>query len=270
MFLPLLGLLALSALPNASTDDPLKEGYHDMYNLQFDQAHQVFHQWESSHPDDPMGPVSDAAAYLFFEFDRLKILRADFFADNHNFFSPKAIKPDPRVKQAFEADLAKAKRLSDNILQRQPENETALLATVLRLALHADYAALIDKQYWQSLNEIEQARNKAEVLLAKYPDCYDADLAIGVENYLLSQRAAPVRWFLHLTGAQTDKQTGIEKLRLVAEKGHYLKPYAKVLLAIAALRDNKKQEARELISELARQFPQNDLFQQELKRLAET
>jgi hypothetical protein len=270
VFLPVLGLLALSALPNASVDDPLDEGYRDMYNLRFDQAHRIFQQWERSHPDDPIGPVSDAAAYLFFEFDRLKILRADFFTEDHNFFNRKVLKPDPKVKQAFDADLARAKHLADGTLQRHPENETALLATVLRLALHADYEALIEKQYWQSLNEIKQARNEAEVLLAKYPDCYDANLAVGVENYLLSQKAAPVRWFLHLAGAQTDKQTGIEKLRLVAEKGHYLKPYAKVLLAIAALRDNNKGEARQLISELARQFPENDLFRQELEKLAAT
>jgi hypothetical protein len=71
-----------------------------------------------------------------------------------------------------------------------------------------------------------------------------------------------------MTGAQTDKQTGLDRLRLVADKGHYLKPYAKVLLAIAALRDDRKQDAKELIAYLAREFPRNDLFRDELKKLA--
>ena len=98
--------------------------------------------------------------------------------------------------------------------------------------------------------------------------CYDADLAIGFENYLLSFKAAPVRWFLNLAGAETDREKGIAELRLVAEKGHYLKPYAKILLAIAAIRRGDKQEARMLLESLAREFPANDLFQTELKRLS--
>ena len=257
MTLAILGLLLLSANP-----DLLDQGYHEMYNLQFDAAHKTFHRFEAAHPDDPLGPVSDAAAYLFYEFDRLQILRSDFFTSDSKFLNGKALKPDPAVKQRFEADLDKTKQLA------KPDNERGMFATVLRLALQADYDALIDKRYGQSLTEIKSARNEATKLLAKYPHCYDANLAPGVENYLLSQKSAPIRWLLSLTGAQTDKQKGIQDLKLVAEKGNYLKPYAKVLLAIAALRDHDKPRAKQLLTELARQFPQNDLFQKELKHLS--
>ncbi len=130
----------------------------------------------------------------------------------------------------------------------------------MRIALHADYEGLIEKQYWQSLREIKEARTDADELLVKYPDCYDAYLAVGVENYLLSQKRAPVRWFLKLAGAETDKQAGIAALRVVADKGHYFRAYAKVLLAIAALRDDNKAEAKRIVSELAQEFPDNDLF----------
>ena len=44
-----------------------------MYNLQFDRAHQDFDTWERLHPDDPLGPVSQAAGYLFAEFARFKV-----------------------------------------------------------------------------------------------------------------------------------------------------------------------------------------------------
>jgi hypothetical protein len=57
-------------------------------------------------------------------------------------------------------------------------------------------------------------------------------------------------------------------LKMVADKGRYLKPYAKILLAIVALRHNKKQDARSYLAELSEEFPQNDLFRQELKRLS--
>jgi hypothetical protein len=215
-----------------------------------------------------MGPVSDAAAYLFFAFDRLKILRSDFFTEDGNFTESKQLKLDPQVKQHFEADLNRSKQLADAVLSKSPGDTNALLASVLRIALQADFEALIEKRNRQALNDIKEATREARKLLAVCPECHDANLAIGVENYLLSQKSAPIRWFLRLTGAEADKSVGIDKLRIVAQKGAYLKPYARVLLAIAYLRDGDKPEARQLLTELARDFPQNDLFKSELKKLS--
>jgi hypothetical protein len=239
-----------------------------MYNLQFEAAHNVFHRFEEQHPSDPMGPVSDAAAYLFFAFDRLKILRSDFFRKDGNFTERKKLTLDAKVKRDFEADLDRSKQLADSILQKSPDDTTALLATVTRIALHADFEALIDKQNMQALREIKEAQREADKLLAICSDCYDADLAIGVENYLLSQKSAPERWLLRLTGAQTDKEVGMQKLRSVAWRGHYFRAYAKVLLAIADLRDGNKAEAKQLIAGLAQEFPKNDLFKDELRKLS--
>ncbi len=260
-------LTAAARVPDAN--DTLAQGYSDMYDLRFDSAHKTFQKYELANPADPMGPVSDAAAYLFFEFERLKVLRSEFFADNTSFFGAKRLKADPQIKIAFEAALERSKQLSDAMLLKQPNARSALLANVVRVALHADYLALIEKDNWQALTEIKQSRMMADALTQKYPDCYDAYLAMGVENYLLSQKMAAVRMFLRMTGAKTDKQEGLTKLRIVADKGQYLKPYAKILLAIAALRDENRKEAVTLLKQLSVQFPQNDLFQDEIRKLCE-
>src|SRR5579875_3686315 len=246
----------------------LDQGYQEMYNLQFAAAHRTFAQFERVRPQDPMGPVSDAAAYLFAEFDRLRILRSDFLSNDDAMFHGRRLRADPAIARRFDEDLQRSKELADEALARDPGDTAAMLATVFRVALRADYDALIARQYWKSLGEIKDAQREASALLKRDPGCYDADLAIGFENYLLSFKAAPVRWFLNLAGAETDREKGIAELRLVAEKGHYLKPYAKILLAIAAIRRGDKQEARALLESLARDFPENDLFQTELKRLS--
>jgi hypothetical protein len=126
---------------------------------------------------------------------------------------------------------------------------------------------MIEKENWQALNEIKDARTRAEALVAKDPKLKDGYLSVGVENYLLSQKGAPVRIFLRLTGAQTDKEVGLEKLRIVADQGHYFKPYAKILLAIAAVRDHDRAAAGKLMADLAREFPGNSLFKDEVKKL---
>jgi len=251
-----------------AADVTLEAGYQDMYNLRFDSAHAAFQNYERAHPEDPMGPVSDGAAYLFFEFERLNVLRSDFLTRDKGFLSPRRLNADPTVKRDFEAALARSQALSEALLKKQPDARNALLANVLRIALHADYLAAIEKENWQALTEIKQSRTLADALVKRYPDCYDAFLAMGVENYLLSQKMAPVRLFLRMSGAQTDKQEGIVKLRIVAEKGQYLRPYAKILLAVAALRDGNRQEAIDLLKQLAVQFPGNGLFQDEIKKLS--
>jgi hypothetical protein len=88
-----------------------------------------------------------------------------------------------------------------------------------------------------------------------------------VENYLFSLKAAPVRWMLQLGGAQTDRDKGVDDLRLTAEHGSYLSPYARLLLAVAALRSKDLPRARDLLASLSREFPHNRLYAQELAQL---
>ena len=259
--------IAGPAAPAAPQGTLLDEGYRQMYNLEFGNAHETFDRWERTHPEDPMGPVSNAAAYLFSEFDRLRILESELFSDNQSFFGMQKVSADAGVKQRFEQALIKTQQLVNRALQKSPQDGNALFADVLRLGLHADYLALIEKKYVSSLSEMKNGRTLAERLIVQHPDFYDAHLAIGVENYLLSQKPAPVRWLLRAGGAQTDKDRGIQKLRITAEKGRYLMPYARLLLAVAALRDKDTLGARQRLEWLAHEFPRNRLYQEELARL---
>ena len=267
-------LLCLAVLPcfAADTITPatatlLDAGYHHMYNLQFDQAHQDFRSWQQEHPEDPLGAVSDAGAYLFSEFDRLHILESELFVDDQKYESRSRLMPDADLKRAFELQLAKARVLAQKALARDPNDVNALFANVLAYGLEGDYLALIEKRDYQALKLIKEGRATAQQLLAANPACYDAYLAVGVENYLLSLKPAPVRWLLRASGAQTDKSVGIENLRVTADKGHYLLPYARLLLAVAALRDKDRARARGLLQNLVEDFPQNHLYRSELAKL---
>jgi hypothetical protein len=242
----------------------LETGYAQMYNLQFDDAHRTFRQWENAHPGDPLGPASDAAAYLFSEFDRLHILQSEFFAEDQNFLKMSKLTPDPSVKAGFEAALRSTQQLTATVDNGNPN---AVLAEVLQHGLHSDYLALIEKRYVAALGETKQARTAAERVLSSDPNYYDANLAVGIENYMLSLKPAIIRVFLRATGSETDKQAGIDKLRLTAAKGHYFAPFAKLLLAVAALRDKNTSAAREQLSWLSAHYPENRLFRAELAKV---
>ncbi len=260
----------LFAPPPAITGTPaplLDQGYSQMYDLRFLEAHQTFGECERLNPEDPLGPVSDAAAYLFAEFDRLHILQSEFFLHDDGFRNARKLTADPEIKRKFEARLEKSRQLAERTLARNPQDQNAIFAAVLRMGLHSDYLALVEKRYVASFSEMKSGRILASKLLATNPQFYDAYVAIGVENYLLSLKPAPVRWLLRIGGAQIDRAEGLRKLRLTAERGHYLRPFAKLLLAVAALRDGDRRRAREILQGLSVEFPQNDLYRQELARL---
>ena len=265
--------LALAQVPLTPVENalsfsvPLDLGYRQMYNLQFEDAHQIFQAYEQMYPEDPMGPTSQAAAYLFSEFDRLGVLQSELFVNDEMFERRSKPAPNPTVRAAFKQAIDKSNLRADAALARSPNHRDALLAKVLNLGLESDYLAMVEKRNMAAVNTSKKASELADRLLRSAPDCYDAYLAIGVENYLLGLKPAPVRWFLRLYGARTNKQEGIRKLELTAEKGHYLLPYARLMLAVAALRDNDHNRARELLANLAQEFPNNTLYRKELAKL---
>jgi hypothetical protein len=258
----------LSATDEFRAQEPvLYTGYQQMYNLDFVAAHATFHLYQQRHPDDPLGYVSDAAADLFSEFDRLHVLESDLFTDDRKFEQRGKLAPDPALKADFDRELAKGAELVTKALSHNPDDRNALFSQVLANGLRGDYAALIEKRNLVSLGYMKTSRGAAQKLLQVDPTCYDAYLAIGAENYLLGINAAPVRWVLRLTGAQTDKEQGLQRLHLAADKGYYLAPFARLLLAVAALRAKDRATARMLLAGLSVEFPHNQLYAKELARI---
>jgi len=252
-------------IPASSTG--LDRGYFDMYDVHFGDAHKVFEQILLQHPDDALAAASDAAAYLFGEFDRLHIIDVELFADQNKFDSRGRLNPDPGVRKSFDDRCAQANRLADALLQRNARDATALYVKTLIAGMQSDYALMIDKRDITALNLSKQASGYSRAALQVQPHMFDAYLASGVENYMLSLKAAPVRWLLSITGAGTNKAEGIRLLTLTANQGHYLAPFARMMLSVAALRENHPQVARALLIALAREYPDNTLYQRQLDRI---
>jgi hypothetical protein len=250
-----------------ATTTELDQGYNNLYNANFAAAHISFHNWMQAHPEDPLGPVSDAAAFLFDEFNRLGVLDIELFADDDRFTSRKRPTPNPEMRTRFDRRTQQADSLADTILKTTPNNAQALFAKTLVCGLRSDYAALIDKSQLTALRLSKQGTALAAQTLQANPLLYDAHLASGIENYMLSLKPAPVRFIVRMSGASTDKAKGISEVSITAERGHYLAPFAQLMLAVAELRDGNKTEAKAILADLAQKFPQNPLYARQLNRI---
>jgi hypothetical protein len=256
-----------AAPPDTTASTALDHGFTGLYNLDFTGAQKDFSSWQAQHPDDPVGPVSEAAGLLFSEFNRLGVLEGQFYENDESFLARSKLSPDPVLHKRFQAVLERAQLLAHNRLAKDSKDRDALFALTLASGLQADYAALIEKKNLASLHFAKEASAWAQQLLAICNDCSDALVATGFSKYIVGSMNAPVRWLLRIGGLPGDKQAGIADLQMTAQHGHYLAPFARILLAIAYVRDKNKTRALELLTALRSQFPGNTLFPREIARL---
>src|SRR5271154_7172790 len=260
-------LVSVRAFGAPLTGTPLNDGYYALYNLDFDAAHAHFGQWITAHPEDCLGPASDAAAYQFTEFNILGVLDIELFADDNRFTSRTRPAVDPALKQGFNNSIDQSNRLADAALQHNPNDSNALYCKAVTSGMQADWASLIDRHEYGAYKFSELGSKYAKEALAIDPTLYDANLATGIENYMLSLKAAPIRWILGLAGAGTNKAEGVRLITLTAEHGHYLAPFARLMLAVGELRDGRTQQGKEILVNLSKEFPQNTLYQRQIARL---
>jgi hypothetical protein len=245
----------------------LEAGFHLLYELKPEEARAHFQAWEKSHPDDPLGSAAEAAAYLFEECYRQGVLTSEFFLKDERFEGKVALKPLPELRAAFFAADRKAQELAQLKLKMDPNDPNALFSMTLSLGMQADYASLIDKHQKDSLKMIGEADKYAKRLLMIAPEGTDAYLTLGTANYIIGSLSGFKRFVLGMAGIHGDKKLGIQQLEMAAASGHYLRPFAKIMLALAALREKKPDVARVQLKELVLEFPENPLFASELAKL---
>jgi hypothetical protein len=106
----------------------------------------------------------------------------------------------------------------------------------------------------------ERSQKYADCLLANYPDVTDAYIALGIANYVIGSQSAGSRFALWFDGIHGNKRLGMEQVARAAENGRYLRPFARIILALAACRENQAALARKLSRELSEQYPDSELF----------
>ena len=245
----------------------LDAGFHLLYELKLEEARNQFEAWQKSHPEDPLGSAAEAASYLFEECYRQGVLSSEFFLDNKRFLGKIPLKPDPRLRAAFFGAVKQAQDLAQFRLKTTPDDANALFAMTLSLGMQTDYASLIDQHQLDSLKMIREADKYAKKLLVVAPDASDAYLGLGTANYVIGSLSGLKRLFVGLAGIHGDKKVGIQQLEIAADHGHYLRPFAKILLALVGLREKKTEVARAQLKELVAEFPDNPLFASELAKV---
>ncbi len=249
--------------PAFTTVPELSAGFDLLYRQRFAEAREAFASWESRNPQEPFGQVAIAAAYLFEELSRQGVLTSDFFLNEKKFLHGIEGSPDSERMSHFRDAIARACELARERQKTNPKDGEALLALTLAAGMESDAESILQKRHLAGLKSMKKANGYAKELLAQYPDATDAYVATGIANYVIGSQSGSTRFALWFGGIHGDKKLGMEQVARTVEDGRYLRPFAKIILALAARREKQDTLAQRLFGELTKQYPDNEQFASE-------
>jgi hypothetical protein len=249
--------------PAFTTVPELSAGFDLLYQQRFAEARKAFASWESRNPEEPFGEVAVAASYLFEELYLQDVLTSNFFLDQKKFLHGIEGKPDSERMRHFREALAQAQQLARDRQKTSPNDGEALFALTLAAGMESDALSILEKKHLEGLKRMKEANKYAKELLAQHPDATDAYIAPGIANYIIGSQSAGTRFTLWFGGIHGDKKLGMEQVARTVENGRYLRPFAKIILALAARREKQDALAQRLFHELSEQYPNNKLFASE-------
>ena len=241
-------------------DPLLKQGFDLLYIQKFPEGRDKFKEWIAQHPDEPFGPTALAASYLFEEFYRQGVLTSEFFTNDKRFLRGIEGRANPERVRNFDDAVNQSRRLASAKMAKDPKDPSALFALTLDAGMESDANSILLKKPLDSLKYLKEANSMASQLLAIKPDATDAYVALGSANFIIGSLSGGARFMLWFGGIHGDKNLGIEQVKKSADDGLYLKPFAKILLALAARREKKEDMAKLYLKQLTDDYPASPAF----------
>lgn len=258
--------LAMAGQERAIHTNPLnrepevRAAYDRFYTLDYDGALRRFEAVEEAHPDDPMAADYVLETVLFHELYNLDLLDTTLYAHDgfltgrHQVTEDKAFTAHLQDLSDHAIDLAEAR------LKQNPKDVDALYARGWAKSLRATYMGLVQRSFLPALRMALSARDDNDKVLDLDPDYVDAELVVGVHQYVVGSLPLPFKLMAGLAGIHGNKEKGIALLRDCGERGVTTSVEARTALALFLRREAKYEQAAEVNDSLKRQYPHNFLF----------
>src|SRR5713101_3046517 len=243
----------------ADFDTLTHSGFDHYYRLEYDQAIRDFEKAWETRPDDPKALNHLLEAKLFQELYRYNALDTRLYT-KQRFLTSKHVPIDPEVKKRLLELVQQALLASDKRLRSDPKDVQALYSRGVTEGLYSTYLAVAEHLFWQALRQARAARSDHEEVLKLQPGFADAKTLVGAHEYVVGSLSAPVKVMVGIVGIRGDKNKGLRMLAEASKDAAESGTDAKVSLALFLRREERYQEALEVVRSLAHVRPHNFLF----------
>ncbi len=241
-------------------DPVVRAAYERFYTLDYDGAERTFGQVEAAHPESPLAADYVLETVLFHELYNLDLLDTTLYAHDGFLTGKHQVTEDKAFTERLNSLADKAMSLAEVRLKADPKNVDALYARGWAKSLRATYLGLVQRSFLPALRLALQARGDNDRVLELDPNYVDAELVVGVHQYVVGSLPGPIKLVAGLAGIHGSKEKGLTLLRDDAVHGVTTSVEARTALSLFLRREAKYDEAIHWNETQKREYPKNFLF----------
>src|ERR1044072_7912429 len=239
----------------AQLDTLRAEGYEALYNLDYEGARRRFHRMVELAPEDPAGAQCLATSLWSQQLNESYQLKSTLYSSTDI-----KEKTDRRQTDEFRKWIRQAKTLSEARLKKEPHNVDALYYLGAAEGLEAAYTAQVEQKYVAALRAGNSAVDHHREVMKLSPDYHDAEVTIGLHNYVVGSLSLPLKMIAGTMGVRGSKKRGLETLERVTVEGKWARDLARILLIDLYKREKRYDDAVKMARQLSEKYPRNYLY----------
>lgn len=249
-------------IDRARFDRARTEGFEALYNLDYETARARFKELAKAFPDHPAGSQFLAASLWLETLNASRRLQSGLY-NNESFYAKTEDKVDPKIVAQFKEWTRTSKLLAEARLKKNPKDAEALYFLGATQGLKAAFAGAVERSFVSALRSGSDAVDRHRETIKLDPNYHDAELTIGMQDYIVGGLALPYKILAGMTGTRGSKKRGLATLERVMREGQWAKDDARVMLIPLYKREGRYADAAALARELAAKYPKNYLFKLE-------
>jgi predicted Zn-dependent protease len=263
----LLGVINLSAqqtpwltdVERARFEELRRSGLDALYNIDYDKANRDFNEIVKLYPNHPGGYQLLAARLWIKTLYESRRLQVSLYS-SQSFYTNGDDKVDPKIVTEFRNLTREAKRLAEAKLKQEPKNIEALDFLANTEGLKASFEEAVERRHFAALRDGNDAVEHHREVLKLDPKYIDANITIGLYEYVVGSLPLPVKILAGATGYRGSKKKGLALLEQVAKEGRWSQDDAKSVLILLYTRERRFADVIKLTRELSEKYPRNYLL----------
>jgi tetratricopeptide (TPR) repeat protein len=246
----------------AKFEELRRSGLDALYNIDYDKAQRDFKEIVQLFPNHPGGYQLLAARVWIKTLYESRRLQTSLYT-SESFYSNGDDKVDPKIITEFRNYTREARRLAEAKLKQEPKHIEALDFLANTEGLKAAFEEAVERRHIAALRDGNDAVNFHREVLKIDPKYIDAQITIGLYEYVVGSLPLPVKIIAGATGFRGSKKRGLAMLEQVAKEGRWAQDDAKTVLVLLYRREKRYEDVLKLTRELSAKYPRNYLLRLE-------
>ncbi|HEY0729207.1 MAG TPA: hypothetical protein VGD38_14105 [Pyrinomonadaceae bacterium] len=252
----------LTDTERARFEELRRSGLDALYNIDYEKANRDFKEIVRLYPNHPGGYQLLAARLWIKTLYESRRLQSSLYS-SESFYSSGDDKVDPKIVTEFRNLTREARRLAEAKLKQEPKNIEALDFLANTEGLKAAFEEAVERRHFAALRDGNDAVNHHREVLKLDPEYIDAQITIGLYEYVVGSLPLPVKILAGATGFRGSKKRGLKMLEQVAANGRWAQDDAKSVLVLLYTREKRYADVVKLTRELSAKYPRNYLLRLE-------